>query len=269
MRKLAILAVGVLSACHRQVEVGTPAPEPAPAPISPRATAITSADQLITVMHDRYADKWYRTVAFSQKATYFRADGTPLRVETWYEAASLPGHLRIDLGDPTRGNGVVYRDDSVYTLQEGRVVDRRLGRNLLLILGFDVYAQPVARTLEQLRGERIDLTLLHTDTLNGRRMYVVGAGPTDSTSNQFWIDTEHMLFARLVQTDTVRRNTRDIRFEKYLQHGDGWVAEEVRFLTGGKMVFHEQYSNVRVNVPLDENFFVPEKWSAAMHWYKP
>ena len=220
-------------------------------------------------MHDRYANKWYRTLTFSQKATYLRSDGTPSRVETWYEAASLPGHLRIDLGDPARGNGVVYRGDSVYTLQEGRVVDRRIGRNLLLILGFDVYAQPVARTLDQLRAERIELDLLHTDTLYGRRMYVVGAGPTDSTSNQFWIDAEQMLFARLIQTDTARRTTRDIRFEKYVQHGDGWVSEEVRFLTGGKLVFHEVYSNVRVNVPLDEDLFVPEKWSTAKHWYKP
>jgi len=273
MRKLALLAVGLMAACHRHVEVGSPAPAttpaPAPARTQPRTTTITSADQLVAVMHDRYASKWYRTLTFSQKATYLRADGTPSRVETWYEALSLPGLLRIDLGDPTRGNGVVYRGDSVYTLQEGRVVDRRLGRNALLILGFAVYAQPAARTLEQLRAERIDLDLLHTDTLYGRRMYVVGAGRADSISNQFWIDAEHMLFARLIQTDTARRSTRDIRFEKYVQHGDGWVAEEVRFLSGGKLVFHEEYSNVRVNVPLDANLFVPEKWSTATHWYKP
>jgi hypothetical protein len=26
---------------------------------------------------------------------------------------------------------------------------------------------------------------------------------------------------------------------------------------------------VRVNVALDENLFVPEKWASASHWYRP
>jgi len=220
-------------------------------------------------MHDRYAGKWYRNLTFSQKVTYWRADGTPSRVETWYEAGLMPGRLRIDLGDPARGNGVVYRGDSVYTVQEGRVTDRRVGRNPLLILGFDVYAQPLARTLGELGAERIDLNLLRTDTLYGKRVYVVGAGPTDSTSNQFWVEAERLLFVRLIQTDTARHVTRDIRFENYVRHDDGWVAELVRILAGGKTVFQEEYSNVRVNVPLDEDLFIPEKWSTATHWYKP
>jgi len=269
MRKFALLAVVAVSACHRQVEVASP-PAPAPAPARPTvAKGITSVDQLVAAMLDRYAGAWYRSITFTQKSTYLRADGTPSRVETWYEAIAIPGRLRIDLGDPARGNGVVYRGDSVYTLQSGSVVDRRIGRNPLLILGFDVYAQPAMRTLEQLRAERINIDLLHTDTLYGRRMYVVGAGPNDSTSNQFWVDAERLLFARLIQTDPERKNTRDIRFERYRPHGKGWVAEEVRILSGGKTVFHEEYSNVRVDVPLDDNLFVPEKWSAATHWYKP
>ena len=220
-------------------------------------------------MHDRYAGRWYRNLTFSQKVTYSRADGTPSRVETWYEAGAMPGRLRIDLGDPSRGNGVVYRGDSVYTVQEGRITDRRLGRNSLLILGFDVYAQPVARTLAQLRAERINLDLLRTDTLYGKRVYVVGAGPTDSTSNQFWVEADRLLFVRQIQTDSARRATRDIRFENYVRHDNGWVAELVRILAGGKTVFQEEYADVRVNVPLDDDFFVPEKWSTARHWYKP
>lgn len=268
MRKLALLAVVALAACRRQPDVNVPASPPPPRS-APAATAIVSADQLVAAMRARYADRWYRTLTFTQKSTYLRPDGTASRVETWYEAGALPGRLRIDLGDPSRGNGVVYRGDSVYTVQNGAVVDRRIGRNPLLILGFDVYAQPVGRTLDQLRAERFDLTLLHTDTLYGRRMYVVGAGPTDSLSNQFWVDADRLLFARLIQTDPDRGTTRDIRFEKYMPYGDAWVAEAVRVLAGGKLVFHEEYSNVRVNVALDDALFLPEMWSTATHWYKP
>jgi hypothetical protein len=220
-------------------------------------------------MRDRYDGKWYRNLTFSQKVTYFRPDGTTLRVDTWYEAGAMPGRLRIDFAEPARANGVVYRADSVYRIQEGRVADRRAGRNPLLLLGFDVYAQPVARTLEQLRAERINIDVLRLDTLSGKRMYVVGAGPTDSISNQFWIEADRMLFVRLIQSDTTRRVTSDIRFENYVQHDGGWVAEKVRIIRGGNTVFQEEYSSVRVNVPLDDDLFVPEKWSAAKDWFKP
>lgn len=265
MRRFVVLALAVVaSACGRQAQVGS-----APGGSASRDVAITGADQLVAAMHQRYAGKWYRNLTFIQKSTYVRADGSVNRVETWYEAGVVPGRLRIDLGDPSRGNGAIYRNDSVYSVQGGRVVDRRPGRNLLMVLGFDVYGQPPARTLAQLRDERVNVAVLRTDTLNGRLVYVVGAGPTDSTSNQFWVEAERLLFVRTIQSDSARRRTQDIRFEKYLPHAGGWVAEEVRVLVGGKMIFHEEYSNVRVNVALDENLFLPEKWATATHWFKP
>lgn len=240
-------------------------PSGAPAP---RDRGIVSADQLLEAMHGRYAGKWYWTLAFSQKSTYFRPDGTPSRVETWYEAAAIPGRLRIDLGEPSLGNGILYRNDSVYSIRGGRVASRQKGRNVLTILAFDVYAQPPSRTFSQLKDERIDMTLLRTDSLNGKRMYVVGAAPGDSTSNQFWVEADRLLFVRLVQS-AERSPVRDTRFEKHVAHGGGWVAEEVRFLVGGRPFLHQQYSDVRASVPLDAALFVPEKWTTVAHWFKP
>ena len=51
-----------------------------------------------------------------------------------------------------------------------------------------------------------------------------------------------------------------------MQHGGGWVAEVVRFLMEGRMFFLEEYSDVRVNVTLDDDLFVPEKWTTVRHW---
>src|SRR2546423_9582224 len=130
-KPLLILAV-ILMACHRQSQVGGANAPPA------RVTGITSVDQLVQAMHDRSVGKWYRTLTFVQKSTFIRPDAAP-RSETWYEAGAIPGRLRIDLGDPTKGNGALYRGDSVYSVQGGKVVDRRAGRNPLMILGFDVY----------------------------------------------------------------------------------------------------------------------------------
>lgn len=257
-----IVAFAALSACSRGGAVGG-----GPAGSSVRSDRITSADQLVGAMHAAYDGKWYRNLTFVQKTTYLRPDGSPSRVETWYEAGALPGRLRIDLGDVAKGNGVLFRNDSTYQVQGGRITHRAPGRNLLLTLGFDVYAQPPGRTVAQLRAEKIDLGVLHRDSLDGRPMFVVGAGPNDRTTNQFWVDAERLLFVRLIQTDPQRRRTQDIRFEKYVQHDGGWVAERVRFFGDGKPILLEEYSDVRVNVALDDALFVPERWTSAKHWY--
>jgi hypothetical protein len=251
--------------------VSVPAPaDPTPTPpvrVEPPPD-IRSAEDLITGMYNRYAGKWYRNLTFVQKSTFLRPDSTPLRVETWYEAGVLPGRLRIDLGEPARGNGVLYRSDSAYQFQNGRITDRRIARNPLLILGFDVYAQSPARTLEQLRAEGINTDVFRMDSLYGRPAFVVGAAQDDSTSNQFWIEADRLLFVRLMLTAT-GRPTQDIRFERYMPHAGGWVAEEVRMFSAGRLVFLEEYSDVRVNVRLDEDLFVPEMWGSAKHWYAP
>jgi hypothetical protein len=260
MKRAIILTALILSAsCGRSVQVGGAA--------AVRTDRITSPDQLVAAMHSAYSGRWYRNLTFVQKTTYLRPDGSTSRVETWYEAGVMPGKLRIDLGDISRGNGVLFRNDSTYQVQANKVTAKVAGRNLLAILGFDVYAQPVATTLAQLRAEKINLGVLHRDSLDGRPMFVVGAGPKDTTTSQFWIDAERLLFVRLIQTDPQRRRTQDIRFENYVKHGDGWVAERVRFFGDGRPVLLEEYSNVRTNVELDPNLFVPEKWATARHWY--
>jgi hypothetical protein len=257
-----VAALALATACSRSVQVaGTSAPA------GVRMDRITSADQLVAAMHAAYNGRWYRNLTFVQKTTYLRPDGTPSRVETWYEAGAMPGRLRIDLGDIAKGNGVLFRNDSTYQVQGGRVTQKLAGRNILMILGFDVYAQPVATTLAQLRAEKIDVGVLHRDSLNGRAMFVVGAGPNDTTTSQFWVDAENLLFVRVIQSDAQRRRTQDIRFENYVRHGDGWVAERVRFLNDGRLALLEEYTNVRTNVELDPDLFVPEKWATARHWY--
>lgn len=276
MRSRLLIGLLVASvACTPRAPAGAGVPVPdTPSPPPPERVepppSIRSADDLIAAMYNRYAGTWYRNLTFVQKSTYLRPDSTASRVETWYEAGIIPGRLRIDLGEPSRGNGVLYRGDSAYSFQGGKLVDRRVARNPLLILGFDVYGQSPARTLEQLRAEGINTSMIRADTLYGGNVFVVGAAPGDTTSNQFWIDADRMLFLRLLLTPPgTGRPTQDIRFEKYVQHDGGWVAEEVRMFSAGRLVFLEEYSDVRVNVRLDENLFVPEMWSVAKHWYAP
>ncbi len=70
--------------------------------------------ELIGQMRERYLGKWYRTLTFVQKTTL--PDG---KVETWYEAAELPGKLRIDIAPLEGKNTLLFRNDSIYEFKAG------------------------------------------------------------------------------------------------------------------------------------------------------
>ena len=95
---------------------------------------------------------WYKTVTFTQKSTTYNADGTT-KVETWYEAASLPGKLRIDIGKPSEGNGYLMSDGTLTIVKAGQIAGTRPYVNILLVLGFDAYTQDPATTAQVVKAK--------------------------------------------------------------------------------------------------------------------
>lgn len=247
-----------------------------PAAVSPNPAAVpqaqrtdpTSGVDVVRAMHDRYAAVWYRTLTFSQTTTLTLANGGTLQ-QQWLEAGKFPGRLRIDT-DTANRSGVIYAGDSLYRFTNGKLADARADMNPLLILGFDVYAQPVTRTVEVLRGQGIDLAKVSRGSWEGRPVFIVGAAAGDTLSKQFWVDADRLLFVRLVETVTTPTGARrvDYRFLKYVPHGDAWVSEEVVGLRDGKPSLHEVYANVRVNVPLDDATFDPKQYATFTPWYR-
>ena len=242
-------------------------PNPAAAPQAQRTDPANGVD-VIRAMHDRYAAVWYRTLSFSQTTTITLPNGGSLQ-QQWLEAGKFPGRLRIDT-DTANRSGVIYAGDTVYRFTNGKLAAAIADMNELLILGFDVYAQPVARTVDVLRGRGIDMAKVSRATWEGRPVFVVGAAAGDTLSKQFWIDAERLLFVRLVETVTTPTGARrvDYRFLNYVPHGNAWVAEEVVGLRDGKPSLHEVYANVRVNVPLDDATFDPKQYATFTPWYR-
>jgi hypothetical protein len=244
------------------------APPPSPAVVPVRRTDPTDGVDVIRAMHDRYAAVWYKTLTFSQTTTITLPDGGKL-VQQWLEAGKFPGRLRIDT-DTAKGGGVIYVGDSLYSFANGKLASARAQMNELLILGFDVYTQPVARTVDVLRRRGIDMSKISRSTWENRPVFVVGASSGDSTSKQFWVDAERLLFVRLLETVTTSSGPRrdEYRFLRYMPHGQAWVSEEVIGLRGGKPSLHEIYANVRVDAPLDDATFDPTRWATHVPWYK-
>lgn len=256
-----VLVITAAGACAR-APIATPTPAPA------RAVSYATGGAVVAAMHDRYVGKWYRTLTFRQKTSRLRPDGT-WDVQTWYEALALPGRLRIDFDPVSAGNGVLYARDSQFVAANGRVVRAEPGINDLLLLGFDVYANAPARTDSLLRHQGFDLARVHMDTLDGRRMIVVGALAGERRRKQFWVDADRLIFMRLLEPnprDSAR--VQDIRFTNYQPRGDAWISPRVEIYDGGKLVFSEDYFDMRTDVPLDESIFDPTPWRNPRNWVK-
>jgi len=226
---------------------------------------IRNGKGLLRAMHDRYQRGWYETLTFEQTSTTHNPDGTS-KSEIWHEAALLPGNLRIDIGDPSQGNGVLIADGTLTRFKAGKVSSSRPFVHMLLVLGFDVYRQSARRTIEQVAGQGFDLSKLREDTWDGAPVYVVGADAGDSTTRQFWIDKKRLLFVRLIEPDNSdKAKIDDVRFLDYRKVSPGWVAARVELYVAGKNVFSERYADIRVNPKLDPAIFDPRQF-AARHW---
>src|SRR6185295_19350205 len=74
---------------------------------------ISNTNELIAAMQKKYGKSWYKTATFVQETTNFEPDGTS-KVETWHEAMSVPGNLRIDFTPTTEGNGILFTGGKIF-----------------------------------------------------------------------------------------------------------------------------------------------------------
>jgi hypothetical protein len=225
---------------------------------------------LLSQMHDRYAGRWFNTLTFIQKTTVRRPDGSE-QVSTWYEAQRGP-RLRIDMGDPAKGNGALYTADSLYVMRAGKVTRSIAEGNPFLPLIVGVYIQPLDVTQKQIALYKVDLNRIRVQNWEGRPTYVVGSlSPSDTTSPQFWVDRDRLIVMRFLMPlfPSADNRSQDVRLENNLRVGGGWLATRVRMLDKGAPIQTEEYSDWRTDVVLPETFFQAEHWMEGAHWAKP
>ena len=220
-----------------------------------KAAEIKDGEGLLRAMQGRYAKDWYETLSFQQDAITHNADGTN-KTEIWYEAAIMPGKLRIDIGAADSPNGMLVANGKLNIFKDGAVTVSQPFVHMLLVLGFDVYKQPAETTVAQVKGQGFDLAKMHEDTWEGEPVYVVGADKGDLKTRQFWIEKKRLLFVRLIQPDRQdATKTADTRFMDYKKLSVGYVAARVEFYVDGKNEFSEIYSNIQANPKLDAGRF--------------
>jgi hypothetical protein len=260
LRLLALLGSVSTGAC------ATIAPPPADEqkPEVEPARKISSSEQLINEMHDRYAGNWYRTLRFAQTNTFYGQSGKETK-SRWVENLSVPGRLRIDFEPLTSRSGLLILNNRVTTYDNGKRVDSRRVIQPILTLTADVYAIPAEITLRRLDSLKIDLRKFRSDRLDKKPVYVIGADEGDVESTQVWIDAEKLLLVRLIQQETRGDRTivTDTRVGGY-RDVDGYpIAHEFVSSRDGKPYFKEEYEDVRVNAELPAGIFDPSKWGSV------
>jgi hypothetical protein len=226
--------------------------------------AARDGPDILTRMRAAYDGKWYRTLTFVQQTTFHRPDGSTT-TQRWYE--SIRGStLRIDLDSATSGNGMLYTSDSTFVVRNGEVARRQGSGNPFLPLVMGVYLQPVERTSSELARVGMDLSRLRTDTWRGRPAWVIGAtSAADSTSPQFWVDTERLVVVRLIFA-TPTGVVYDADVGGYERIGGAWLGTRIAIRANGRLAQDEVYQDWTTDVPLDEALFDLAQWRTAPHW---
>ncbi len=228
----------------------------------------SSARTLVEAVRARHGETWVRTLAFVQETTFHTPAGA--QTQTWFEAASIPGRLRIDVAPLGEAGTFLFTSDSTHAARPGRPVAHRAGGNPLLLLGFDIVAIPASETLAGMAALGIDTTAVREDVWEGRPSLVVGGSPGDSAAlgariaPQAWFDRERLVFVRLVERDG--GGVSEVRFLDYTPLGSGWIAPRVEAYQNGVLVQEERYRAIRADVALPAGTFDPRSWSSVAWW---
>jgi outer membrane lipoprotein-sorting protein len=221
-----------------------------------------TGEETLTRMHSRYAGKWYKTFTFVQTTGIYRND-TLQRTATWYEAAKFPHELRIDREDPKNGNTTIYRKDSTYNFQNGKLARVSAGTNPFVFLIGGMYSVPFGQAKQQLLADGFDLSKGYTTDWKGRKALVIGAAAGDTTSKQLWVDAEHFYILRYIEKD--RGSLMDVHMSKQVRIGGGWTETWVEFYFDGKLRQTEQYHDMKADRALDAQLFEPAAYG-KWHW---
>src|SRR5687768_1631936 len=271
MKKFRVLTTALITAgCSSFAGQSNPAPEPSASAGTPKPSAtkvvfpagkIASTTGLVGAMREKYDGKYFKTLTFLQNNTRYTTTGEEHKSQ-WFEHVEAPGKLRIAFLPATQKSGLVQVGERVASFDNGMRVDFRPSVNPLLLLTVDAYAASPTIVMRALDSLGVDTNIVRTDEWEGRPVYVIGAKAGDSTSNQVWIDAEHLRLARFIQRmgRGERATLSEIRVRAYREIEGYQIPTDILTLRNGKPVWREQRTDIRINAELPANVFDQALW---------
>ncbi|OFX22052.1 MAG: hypothetical protein A2041_02150 [Bacteroidetes bacterium GWA2_31_9b] len=215
---------------------------------------------VIELMKSKYQNTWYKNFTFAQHVNKYKNDSV-ISKEIWYEAYSYPNKLIIKFNDFSSGSGVLFNNDTVYHFKDSMLVTHYKRIHDLVLLGLDVYEQPVEVNFEKLKELGYNLSKMCEATFGGREMYCIGVTDEQEQANKFYIDKEFLYFVKNVkfQGDDINETV----FSNYQTIDDKLVATKILFYKNNQLIMDEEYFNIKFPEELDQNIFEPSNFLNA------
>lgn len=217
---------------------------------------IETGKDVIAKMKDSKDGELFELLSFHQKSQALKNDSV-LSTQIWIEYYKQPGHLLIKYDSLDSEAGMIFRKDSMYRFSYGMLRGQTYRPHELLILGFDVYHQPIEKTMKQLKALNYNIDIVKDTAMMNLHGYLIG----DPDSKAFFIDKERWLFRKsymITSGDTVSTT-----FSNYEETVKGPLATHVTFYRNQRKVFQEIYYNITFPEELPDALFSPENFTAT------
>lgn len=217
-------------------------------------TDFENGDQLLKYMMKKYKKAPCQSYTFSQKNTLYRNDSI-IGNSTWHESIEFPDKFRIDFDDKTKGNYIVYSNDSVFYFRNHKLKKSNSDPNvLLLLLGGMYYREPdnVIKRLNKL-GFKTSLLSIEEAKKNGN-IYIIGTKGMGSSENQIWVEAKEFKIVKIIQTQS-DKSIMEMTFDSHQQNCNGFIETKVTFKRNGKVEQVEEYYDIKTVTKFPKNTF--------------
>lgn len=209
-----------------------------------------SAKDLILLMQLKSDLYGFNSLKFSQ---YYDVPGKPLTIwQEYYEAA---GKLRITFDSLSSGNGMLFRNDSLYYYQNDSLIMARLQVHDLLLLAYDVYNISPFEVFGKLKLMNYDLNYVRDSVFDGKKVYIGGKAVNTRDNAYFIIDCDSLLLRKIYRNHQGRETVVLLRDYKIF---DGKpIATAISFYRNGKLEAEERYFDIEMQARIPKQIFDP------------
>ena len=212
---------------------------------------------VIDFMYQKYRQAPCKLYTFSQKNTHYRNDSIIGHSE-WHEYIEFPDKFRIDFGEKTVGNFVIFKNDSSYSYRKNELKKTKYDTNILLLMLGGMYYREPTDVDERLKNEGYNTNLLSQQKCNKQTVYVIGALEGDTLSNQIWVSKKNWRVVRIIEK-MAEKSTMDMTFDAFQKNCNGYTETKVTFKRNGKVEQVEEYFDIKALDTFPTEVFSPKK----------
>ena len=216
------------------------------------------SEEVLQKMHRQYAGKWMHSFTFHQTTENYRNDSL-VKTSTWYEAVNYPDNFRIDFGNLTDGNAVIFTRDSIYDFRKGQLVRTSVNDDDLTFLLGGMFFYPFDTVKAKLARFGYDPGKFYETSLEDKPVYVIGADDATEKTNQIWIDKEKLVMVKFIKYNDGQKEEGIFGNHKHM--GNSWPETSCSFYINGKLFQKETYYDCKADEITDLKIFDPYHFS--------